>query len=72
LAPYLLGERLRLHGYGNWYRIDAVWQMRTFTATDFLVLDACPPGSTIQAIQKIFEGISPEEFMATMRELREE
>ena len=72
LAPYLLGEQLRLHGYGNWYRVDSLWQMRSFTATDFLVLDPCTPANTIKNIQKIFEGIPPNEFMETMRELREE
>jgi hypothetical protein len=71
LAPYLFGGKVRLVGSGSWYRVDSVWQMRTFTAVDFVPIDSSPLDVTLGKIRKIFDGVSPDDFMSTMSELRE-
>ncbi len=43
-----------------------------FTATEFVVLDSRSLKDTVRSIQEIFDGISPDEFMATLAELRKE
>ena len=72
LVPHLFGAHVRLSGSGTWYRMDGSWQMRTFHATDFIVLDVSPLKGTLGTIRKIFDGFSPDEFVSTMSELRKE
>lgn len=71
LAPYLFGGNVRLFGSGYWYRINSAWQMQSFTAADFLPLNSQPLEPTLGKVGKFFEGVSPEEFLSTMTELRE-
>ena len=70
LGPHLRGPRIRLFGQGLWYRVDDDWQMRSFTAADFMVLDDAPLNATLQAIRETLSGVEPDDFIATMAELR--
>jgi hypothetical protein len=71
LGPHLRGPRIRCFGHGFWYRIDGVWQMKGFTAEDFTPLSDTPLDGTLKSIQSTLSGISANEFLATMAELRE-
>jgi hypothetical protein len=70
LGPHLRGCKVRLSGSGFWWRIDGKWTMKNFTADSFLVLNQSSLQGTITSIRKALVGVEPNEFMATMLELR--
>jgi hypothetical protein len=72
LGSYLLGGRVRLFGHGLWNRVDGEWQMKTFTADDFVGLNESALPGTLEVITRSFEGISPDVAAATLLELRHE
>jgi len=72
LAPYFLTGTVRLFGHGDWYRIDGRWEMWSFTATDFVLLESKTLGETIDGMRQIFSGIDGDEFLAGMEQLRRE
>jgi hypothetical protein len=72
LGPHLLGGTVRLVGHGLWNRIDGNWQMKTFSADDFIVLDDSPLHVTIGSISKAFDGIETDLAASTLLELRRE
>ncbi|MEO8126585.1 MAG: hypothetical protein ABI822_05790 [Bryobacteraceae bacterium] len=71
LGTHLRGARIRFFGQGMWYRVDSVWQMKTFTADDFIPLDEESLDGAVKSIQATLSGIDAEEFLAAMLELRE-
>ncbi|HBY59263.1 MAG TPA: hypothetical protein DEH78_05545 [Solibacterales bacterium] len=71
LGPHLLGGRLRLFGRGVWNRVDAQWVMKAFEADEFVVLDDSPLPDTLRRLQAVFEGVSADEFVSAMSDLRE-
>ena len=71
LAPYLFGRKLRLSGMGQWYRTDGSWHMKSLVADDFLELDGSPLETSIGRIRDMLEGVSPEDFLNTMEEIRQ-
>jgi len=72
LGPHLLGAFVRLFGSGLWSRINGEWQMKTFTADDFVVLDDAPLQGTLASIGKVLEGTSADLVASTIGELRHE
>jgi hypothetical protein len=70
LARHLRGGKVRLSGEGLWYRTDGLWSMRKFEAESFTVPDERPLRATIDQIRESFSGVRPDEFMATMIDLR--
>jgi hypothetical protein len=72
LGPHLRGRKVRLSGSGMFYRVDGVWQRKTFSATDFIVLDESSLTATLASVQKILTGIDANDFISTMSELRSE
>ena len=70
LAPYLLLGRVRLFGEGDWYRINSRWERTNFTATDFVPLNSQSLPEALREVQGIFTDVSPDDFAATMSELR--
>lgn len=72
LGPYLLDGTVRLFGHGLWNRIDGEWQMKTFTADDFLLLADSPLQATINSISDAFDGVAADLAASTLLELRRE
>lgn len=72
LAPYLLSGEVRLFGEGDWYRINAQWERHNFTALGFSYLSTASLSDSIQHIRNIFADVDPNDFSATMAELRSE
>ena len=72
LGPYLLDGTVRLFGHGLWNRIDGEWQMKTFTADDFVPLDDSPLQATINSVGNAFDGVAADLAASTLLELRRE
>jgi hypothetical protein len=72
LGPHLRGRKARLFGSGVYFRVDDAWQRKSFTATDFVLLDESPLTAAIDSIRNVFAGVDSNGFMATMLELRRE
>ncbi len=72
LGQHLLGKTVRLYGEGLWNRVDGAWQMKTFTADRFIVLDDSPLPDSLDAVRDIFDGVSPDATAVTLFELRQE
>lgn len=72
LGPYLRGQKVRLFGSGVYLRVDGIWQRKSFTATDFVLLDESSLIKTLTSIREVFAGVEVESFMTTMLELRQE
>ncbi len=70
LGPYLLGPRIRFFGEGVWFREDGLWRMRNFHASDFAELKEVPLDTALESMRVHLAGIDPDEFMASMAELR--
>lgn len=72
LGQHLLGKKVRLYGEGLWNRVDGAWQMKTFTADRFIVLDDSLLPDSLGAIRGIFDGLSPDAAATTLLDLRRE
>lgn len=72
LAKHLFGQPVRLAGEGQWYRVDGKWIMKSLIADELIELRDESLASSLSRISGIFAGVDPDEFMAAMKELREE
>ncbi len=72
LGPHLLGGPVRLFGHGLWTRVDGDWQMKSFTADDFIVLDESPLTDVIGSIRSGFDAAAGDGTASTLAELRRE
>jgi hypothetical protein len=72
LAPHLLLGRIRMFGEGDWYRVNGKWERHNFTAVSFTPLENHSITDAIREVQELFGGVSPDDFAATMAELRGE
>jgi hypothetical protein len=72
LGKHLRGSKVRLFGSGLYFRVDGVWQRKSFTATDFVPLNESPLATVLASVQNVFSGVDANDFMATMLELRSE
>lgn len=72
LAPHMFGGKVRLIGHGNWYRLDGVWTMKTFSADDFKIPSDKNLAESLDHIRCMFPLAAPDEFMASLQELRGE
>lgn len=72
LGPYLLDGTVRLFGHGLWNRIDGEWQMKTFTADDFVPLNDSPLRTTIGTVSSAFDGVAADLAASKLLELRQE
>ena len=72
LAPLFLTGKVRLFGYGDWYRVDSQWEMGSFTAVDFVELDRTTIHETLAGLRKVFADVAAEDFTQTMEVLRHE
>ena len=70
LTSYLFGQKIRLTGIGQWYRTDGRWYMKSLIADDFVVLDESRLEDSLDRIKGIMQGVSPDEFLDAMAELR--
>ncbi|MES1260410.1 MAG: hypothetical protein ABUS49_01645 [Acidobacteriota bacterium] len=72
LGPHLRGRKVRLFGSGVYFRVDGVWQRRSFTAASFVLLDEASLAATLASVRSVFAGVDANEFMEAMVELRSE
>jgi hypothetical protein len=72
LAPFLLLGQVRMFGEGDWYRVNGKWERHSFTAVSFTPLDEHSLTDTLQEMQGIFSGVSPDDFASTMAALKGE
>jgi hypothetical protein len=72
LAPHFLNGNVRLFGDGEWYRVDSKWEMARFMAIDFVELDRAELRDSVNSIREVFSGLSGEDFISAMTDLRRE
>ena len=72
MAPFLLLGRVRVFGEGEWWRVNGKWERHNFFATDFIPLDRTSLTDSIKGIQGLFSGVSADDFLSVMAELRQE
>jgi len=72
LGPHLLGGTVRLFGQGLWNRVDGDWQMKSFTANDFIALDDSPLQDTVCSISGAFDGVAADLAVSSLLDLRHE
>lgn len=72
LGQHLRGRKVRLFGDGLYFRVDGSWQRKSFTATEFVLLDESPLNTALASVRDVFSGVDADAFMATMLDLRHE
>lgn len=70
LAPFLLLGKIRMFGEGEWYRVNGKWERHRFRGVDFTPLDKHSLPDALREMQRVFTGVDPDDFAATMADLR--
>ena len=67
-----LVTRLSIATHKRFRTESGEWQMKTFTADDFIVLDHAPLPATIDSMRNAFDGVSADVAASSLTQLRHE